>query len=266
MKRVRFMIFLSVLVLGLTAAAYAQELVGAQADPSGVVVIEPRSWNEAAPREPVYGTLDFITYTVPIQNFMLPNNTVTWATSGLGAVYQTSGVQIDWWAPVVLPSGALVSSIEMEACDSTATGQTLFGMSQVISPGVNGWNITSVGSTGTSATPGCAFFPINLTTPVTIDNENNIYLLFADWEGNFTSNNRIHAVRIFYNLQVSPAPGTATFSDVPTGHSYFQYIEALAASGITVGCGGGNYCPDSYLTRGQMAVFLSRALGLHWPY
>ena len=27
----------------------------------------------------------------------------------------------------------------------------------------------------------------------------------------------------------------------------------------------GNYCPDAPLTRGQMAVFLSKALGLHWP-
>ena len=31
------------------------------------------------------------------------------------------------------------------------------------------------------------------------------------------------------------------------------------------GCGSGNFCPDSPLTRRQMAVFLSKALGLHWP-
>jgi hypothetical protein len=35
-------------------------------------------------------------------------------------------------------------------------------------------------------------------------------------------------------------------------------------SGITAGCGGGNYCLDAALTRGQMAVFLSKALGLHF--
>ncbi len=49
------------------------------------------------------------------------------------------------------------------------------------------------------------------------------------------------------------------------GHPFFQFIEALYASGITAGCGGGNYCPDSPLTRGQMAVFLAKALGLQWP-
>jgi hypothetical protein len=63
---------------------------------------------------------------------------------------------------------------------------------------------------------------------------------------------------------VSPAPGSATFGDVPTSHPFFQFIEALVASGITAGCGGGNYCPDAPLTRGQMAVFLSKALGLHF--
>jgi hypothetical protein len=72
------------------------------------------------------------------------------------------------------------------------------------------------------------------------------------------------AVRVYYTLQVSPAPATATFGDVPTSHPFFQFVEALAASGITVGCGGGNYCPDAALTRGQMAVFLSKALGLHF--
>jgi hypothetical protein len=35
------------------------------------------------------------------------------------------------------------------------------------------------------------------------------------------------------------------------------------ASGITAGCGGGNYCPDAP-TRRQMAIFLAKALGLHW--
>ena len=72
---------------------------------------------------------------------------------------------------------------------------------------------------------------------------------------------------IGYRLQVSPPPAMATFNDVPTGHPFFQFVEALAASGITAGCGAAPplYCPDAPLTRGQMAVFLAKALGLHWP-
>ena len=72
-------------------------------------------------------------------------------------------------------------------------------------------------------------------------------------------------VTIEYQLQVSPPPALATFADVPTSHPQFQFIEALAASGITAGCGGGNYCPGATLTRGQMAVFLAKALGLQFP-
>ena len=71
------------------------------------------------------------------------------------------------------------------------------------------------------------------------------------------------------DLVIVEATNTAwkarTFGDVPLSDPAFQYIEALAASGITSGCGGGNYCPDNPLTRRQMAVFLSKALGLHWP-
>jgi len=51
-----------------------------------------------------------------------------------------------------------------------------------------------------------------------------------------------------------------TFSDVPTDYWAFSFIEVLAASGITAGCGGGNYCPEDVVTRAQMAVFLERGM------
>jgi hypothetical protein len=52
------------------------------------------------------------------------------------------------------------------------------------------------------------------------------------------------------------------FADVPLGHWAGSWIEQLAREGITGGCGGGNYCPDSPVTRAQMAVFLTRTFGL----
>lgn len=46
-------------------------------------------------------------------------------------------------------------------------------------------------------------------------------------------------------------------------NSIFQpAINALAAAGVTSGCGGGGFCPAGQLTRAQMAVFIARALGL----
>ena len=79
-------------------------------------------------------------------------------------------------------------------------------------------------------------------------------------------NTMFRGCRVVWRRQVSPAPAVATFADVPTTHPQFRFVEALAASGITGGCGGGNYCPDTPLTRGQMAVFLATALGLHFPF
>lgn len=51
------------------------------------------------------------------------------------------------------------------------------------------------------------------------------------------------------------------FSDVPTSYAFFKYIQGLYASEITSGCAVGQFCPDSSITREQMAVFLVR--GVH---
>ena len=51
-----------------------------------------------------------------------------------------------------------------------------------------------------------------------------------------------------------------TFTDVPPDHWAYTYIESLAASGITAGCGDGKYCPSSSVNRDQMAVFLERGM------
>ena len=51
----------------------------------------------------------------------------------------------------------------------------------------------------------------------------------------------------------------ATFADVPD-NVFKPYIYAIYTEGITVGCGSGNYCPSSNVTRGQMAAFIIRAL------
>lgn len=73
------------------------------------------------------------------------------------------------------------------------------------------------------------------------------------------------ATRCRVGREVAPGPNTATFDDVPASHPFFQYIEALVATGVTSGCNADNYCPGAPLTRGQMAVFLARALGMGYP-
>jgi hypothetical protein len=64
------------------------------------------------------------------------------------------------------------------------------------------------------------------------------------------------------NVTASFAPSCGVnFSDVASGHWAEKFIGTLACSKITSGCGNGDYCPDGYVTRAQMAVFIVKALG-----
>ena len=63
-----------------------------------------------------------------------------------------------------------------------------------------------------------------------------------------------------FDLDPGPDPG---FSDVAPDAWYYNHVAALAASGITAGCGDGTaFCPRQQTTRAQMATFLARATGL----
>jgi S-layer homology domain len=60
-----------------------------------------------------------------------------------------------------------------------------------------------------------------------------------------------------------PNAYVANFADLGSGNPFTQYIGGLVANGLTVGCGGPNFCPLNPVTRQQMAVFLLRGkLGL----
>jgi hypothetical protein len=51
--------------------------------------------------------------------------------------------------------------------------------------------------------------------------------------------------------------GTSPFADVPAGSPFCKWIKEIANRGITAGCGGGNFCPENLVLRGQMSVFLA---------
>jgi S-layer family protein len=59
-----------------------------------------------------------------------------------------------------------------------------------------------------------------------------------------------------------PACVTPVFADVPASSPFCRWIEELARRSIVTGCGGGNYCPFSPVTREQMGVFISVTFGL----
>jgi hypothetical protein len=59
-----------------------------------------------------------------------------------------------------------------------------------------------------------------------------------------------------------PPACAGEFADVPCPSPFADWIERLAAEQITGGCGGGDYCPASSVTRGQMAVFIVKTFQL----
>ena len=63
------------------------------------------------------------------------------------------------------------------------------------------------------------------------------------------------------SLYAPPDVGAGTgFADVPSTYWSAAWIKQLAADGITVGCGNGNYCPEGSVNRAQMAVFLLKGI------
>ncbi len=71
----------------------------------------------------------------------------------------------------------------------------------------------------------------------------------------------VFLLRSRYGSSYVPPPASGLrFDDVPCSAFAAAYIEELARLGISGGCGGGNYCPASSVTRAQMAVFLLTAL------
>jgi hypothetical protein len=88
--------------------------------------------------------------------------------------------------------------------------------------------------------------------------------------GNFCPDNTVTRAQmaVFLVKSMGETPASSCehlFSDVDetTGGNpaFCKYIEKFSTLGITAGCGGSNFCPNDPVTRAQMAVFLTKALG-----
>ena len=94
-------------------------------------------------------------------------------------------------------------------------------------------------------TGGCSINPLQYCPTVTVTRDQMAVFLLKGEHG---------------SSYVPPAVGASTgFNDVPTDYWAAAWIKQLAAEGVTAGCGGGNFCPGTAVTRDQMAVFLLKA-------
>ena len=191
-------------------------------------------------------------------------------------------ISSDWsgyWVQIDLPLGASVDHIYILVYDNDAGAS--WDLSFTAYEGGEGAIVPDIislasGSTGGPEMPGYDRISLDLTgSPVVIrewfdlsgDGFTNMlgYGLQMNTSGAADPNQmRFFGAGVRWSRTITPEPGSATFGDVPLGSFGFQHVEALADSGITAGCGGGNFCPNSTLTRVEMAIFLAKALGLHW--
>ncbi|HEY7113731.1 MAG TPA: S-layer homology domain-containing protein [Thermoanaerobaculia bacterium] len=168
-----------------------------------------------------------------------------------------------------LPAGSKLVQVGVVAYDASDSGEVNLNVLRCQSLDANEGCSQSglVATLGTSASPFAGRLVGDLSgllaIPVDKTNELDVVRVYLTAAG---SDLRFREVDFYYQLQVStPAPGTQTFGDVLPSNLYYKGIEALAASGITGGCGNGNFCPGQYVTRGEIATFFARALGLHFP-
>lgn len=171
-----------------------------------------------------------------------------------------------------VPNGALLTGATCVYRDTSVTNNVTFFVgrgTQSFAPGQKtggGRGTVILASFTSSGTPDVSYETFSLTTPETLrvvpsPNSFTQYLLQAE----IADDTSFAGCLVNYSLQLSPSPATASFTDVPTTHPFFQVIEALKASGITGGCTASQYCPDAPVTRAAMAAFLARALGLFFP-
>jgi hypothetical protein len=211
----------------------------------------------------IYGTASLSVYSIGGASF-------TPATASAALEYTITGITrtclfggaCGFVHSPFLPNGAQLERMELLACDAHMSQSVTVTTSTCPTNG-GPCVVQNTVDTGVAAMPGCATFTANLALVV-----NNLVPMVVSVNLPAAGGSLLNfsAVRLYYRLRVSPAPAVATFpNDVPTNHPFFRFVEALAAAGVTGGCGAGSYCPDAAVTRGQMAVFLATALGLHFP-
>jgi hypothetical protein len=159
-----------------------------------------------------------------------------------------------WWRDVAATSSDSMTLFVFETCLPTSSA----GAPDITELNSNSTPSASIGN-------GFTQIPVNLSPVNTRDCTYTVRLSFRGNAMDCIGNPLItYKVREEWRRQVSPPPGSATFNDVPTNHIFFRFVEALVRAGITGGCAAGQFCPGQPVTRGEMAAFISTALGLHW--
>ena len=194
---------------------------------------------------------------VPASLFVPYDSTTTYMRNAQGDLYHIGGPG-RFIAPIRLPSGALLGLAGLFGYDTSSYNVDF----QIVRRRFNASSQT-LGDCDKDSTGASGTFQLGCVPNTIIANAIFTYDIIVDLD-TADSSQRFWGVALIWARQVRtglPNP----FDDIGGLPARFQNaIKALAASGITQGCDANSYCPSNNVTRGQMAVFLAEALGLHW--
>jgi hypothetical protein len=255
---VRGVLSASIVATALAAPAFSQPASPAAAK-------APRA------RPETYGTSVESYYRMPASEFSLLSNAEGFvyadeALSNPAIVFRRyASVFGSFIGSPHLPSGAKLTYLELDSCDFDADENTKLQLANCDYSGYCGATYAVEISSGDNVVPNACSYAFKDISGLglTVNNYGGqISLLVSPVIEGGTS---FAGVVIGYELQVAPAPPSPSFVDVPASDFGFQFIEALNLSGITGGCGAESFCPNAFVTRRQMAIFLAKALGLYLP-
>ncbi len=193
----------------------------------------------------------------------------TFASSGLTATVNTASTGIAT-APTFTDNGISGAFQVTAAADG---GSTVFSLANtaagctysVSTPSVafDSTGLPAIPVTVSASSPSCAFVtstdsPWITVTPfgggqsgtVTISAQTNTTGL--DRVGNIFIGGVTISLLQDFTVQVFP--------DVPPSSYYFDAVNLMSQHSITAGCSGGDFCPDTIVTRDQMAIFIVRMI------
>ena len=223
---------------------------------------------QASPGPEAYGTQDYTVTMISATSFVPADNSQGSHTSGSLGRFGDTNVEEHFYATLEIPAGAVVDYIGLNNLNDGTPGAI---SAQILERADSGGG--AIPLAGVSSTPHTSWQtdknpdPLGALYPGHSQN-GNWWILIVDVDIAASPNLQFFGwVEVWWKRTVSNPPFSASFNDVPTNHPFYQFVEALKAAGITGGCSASPplYCPDAPVTRGQMAVFLAKALGLHWP-
>jgi glucose/arabinose dehydrogenase len=210
------------------------------------------------------GVVQRLTNTTAACSFsILPTSKSFAADGGTGAVEVTTGVSCAWNA---------VSNDTWIVINSGASGTGVGAVNYTVDP-----NTTTSPRTGTMTIAGQTFTVVQGAAFLDVPTNDLFYreigrlsargVTVGCGGGNYCQNAVVEREQMAAFIVRAlgefnpPTPAMQRFGDVPPSNIFYNFIDRLAELGITVGCGGGNYCPDAAVSREQMAAFIMRALG-----